>query len=85
MPALWHISRAIRAPAPVRLHPSMESQREEMEAAMRQLLERGGLAQPDLVLPHEDGGIVCLWHEQMLAVVVDPDEFEPGAERDFPV
>ena len=44
---------------------------------MRQLLERGGLAQPDLVLPHEDGGIVCLWHEQMLAVVVDPDELEP--------
>ena len=63
----------------------MEPEREEMEAAMRQMLERGGLAQPDLVLPHEDGGIVCLWHEQRLAVVVDPDELDPKAHRDFPV
>ncbi len=52
---------------------------------MRQMLERGGLAQPDLVLPHEDGGIVCLWHEQRLAVVVDPDELDPDADRNFPV
>ena len=63
----------------------MEPEREEMEAAMRQMLELGGLAQPDLVLPHEDGGIVCLWHEQRLAVVVDPDELEPDADRNFPV
>jgi len=63
----------------------MEPERELMEAAMRDLLERGGLEQPDLVLPHEDGGIVCLWHERMLAIVVDPDEPEPARVRDIPV
>ena len=52
---------------------------------MRDLLERGGLAQPDLVLPHEDGGIVCLWEEEKLAVIVDPDELEPEGETEFPV
>jgi hypothetical protein len=56
-----------------------------METAMRQLLDDGGLEQPDLVLPHEDGGIVCLWHEQMLAVVVDPEDVEPPGAREFPV
>lgn len=53
----------------------------EMELAMRDLLERGELAQPDEILPHEDGGIVCIWHEQKLAVIVDPDDPEDG----FPV
>ena len=52
---------------------------------MRDLLERGGLEQPDLVLPHEDGGIVCLWHEQMLDEIVDPDDLEREGESEFPV
>ena len=46
----------------------------EMEIAMRDLLERGDLPQPDEILPHESGGIVCLWHEQQVAIVVDPDD-----------
>ena len=58
--------------------------RDEMEAAMRRLLDEGGLAQPDEIRPHPDGGIVCLWHEQKLAVIVDPDPPE-GAEDSFPV
>lgn len=49
---------------------------------MRALLEEGGLPQPDEILPHEGGGIVCLWHEQNLAVVVDPD---PDESYTYPV
>ncbi len=60
------------------------SKRDEMETAMRRLLEQGGLAQPDEIHPHEDGGIVCLWHEQKLAVIVDPDPPEDGAEDRLP-
>lgn len=59
--------------------------REKMETAMRELLYDGGLQQPDEILPHADGGIVCLWHEQNLAVVVDPDEPADGIEEAFPV
>lgn len=66
------------------LYP-VDPDREQMKAAMHKLLDDGGLEQPDLILPHEDGGIVCLWHEQMLAVVVDPDELEPKGETEFPV
>ena len=32
------------------------------------------LPEPDEILPHDGGGIVCLWHEQRVAIVVDPDE-----------
>jgi hypothetical protein len=48
--------------------------RAEIEAAMRALLTDNDLPEPDEVLPHENGGIVCLWHEQRIAIVVDPDE-----------
>jgi hypothetical protein len=58
--------------------------RDEMETAMRRLLEDGDLQQPDEILPHPDGGIVCLWHEQQLAVIVDPDP-PPGSENAYPV
>lgn len=53
--------------------------RAEIEAAIRALLSDHGLPEPDEVLPHEDGGIVCLWHEQRVAIVVDPDE---GGKRE---
>lgn len=56
-----------------------------MEAAMRDLCERGDLPQPDEILPHEGGGIVCLWHEQKVAIVVDPDEPAGIGEDAFPV
>jgi hypothetical protein len=41
---------------------------------MRRLLTEASLPQPDEVHPHEDGGIVCLWYEPKLAVIIDPDE-----------
>jgi hypothetical protein len=50
--------------------------REEAERAMRRLLREHDLPEPDEVLDHEDGGIVCLWHEPRVAVVVD---LEPRA------
>jgi hypothetical protein len=43
---------------------------------MRQLLADHDLPEPDEILDHEDGGIVCLWHEPKVAVVVD---LEPSA------
>ena len=46
--------------------------RDEAEAAMRRLLTKASLPQPDKVLPHEDGGIMCLWHDQKVAVIIDP-------------
>jgi hypothetical protein len=44
-----------------------------MEAAIRGLCADNDLRQPDEIHPHEDGGIVCLWHAEKLAVVIDPD------------
>ena len=41
---------------------------------MRDLLANADLPEPDEILPHDGGGIVCLWHEQRVAIVVDPDE-----------
>jgi hypothetical protein len=60
-------------------------ERGRMEIAMRDLCARGDLPQPDEVLPHEGGGIVCLWHEQKIAIVVDPDEPAGIGEDAFPV
>ncbi len=48
--------------------------RDDAEAAMRRLLSENSLPQPDEVLPHEDGGIRCLWHEPKVAVIIDLDE-----------
>jgi hypothetical protein len=48
--------------------------RAEMEAAMRDLLASADLPEPDEILPHDGGGIVCLWHSQRIAIVVDPDD-----------
>jgi hypothetical protein len=45
--------------------------RDEAERAMRCLLREHELPAPDEILDHEDGGIVCLWHEPKLAIVVD--------------
>jgi hypothetical protein len=47
--------------------------RELMESAFRRLLSDHDLREPDEIQPHEDGGIVCLWHDEKLAVVIDPD------------
>ena len=40
---------------------------------MRRLLQDNDLPQPDEVMPHEDGGILLLWHESKTAVVIDVD------------
>jgi hypothetical protein len=50
--------------------------RDEAERAMRTLLREHDLPEPDEILDHEDGGIVCLWHEPKVAIVV---ELEPRA------
>jgi hypothetical protein len=50
--------------------------RDEAERAMRRLLREHELPEPDAILDHEDGGIVCLWHEPKVAIVVD---LEPRA------
>jgi hypothetical protein len=42
------------------------------EADFRRLLEDGGVAQPDAVEVSTEG-LVFLWHEQKLAVVVELD------------
>jgi hypothetical protein len=41
---------------------------------MRRLLRDHALPEPDEIRDHEDGGIVCLWHEAKVAVVVDLEE-----------
>ena len=50
--------------------------RDEAERAMRTLLREHDLPEPDEILDHEDGGIVCLWHGPKVAIVVD---LEPRA------
>ena len=37
---------------------------------MRRLLREHDLPEPDEILDHDDGGIVCLWHEPKVAIVV---------------
>ena len=49
--------------------------RDEAERAMRRLLREHDLPEPDDILDHEDG-IVCLWHEPRVAIIV---ELEPRA------
>jgi hypothetical protein len=49
------------------------SDRKAMEAAFRRLLSDRDLREPDEIQPHEDGGIICLWHAEKLAVVIDPE------------
>ena len=50
--------------------------RDEAERAMRRLLRDHDLPEPDEILDHEEGGIVCLWHGPRVAIVVD---LEPRA------
>ena len=57
--------------------PSEErAARDEAERAMRRLLRDHDLPEPDEILDHEEGGIVCLWHGPKVAIVVD---LEPRA------
>jgi hypothetical protein len=42
---------------------------------MRRLLREHDLPEPDDILDHEDG-IMCLWHEPKVAIIV---ELEPRA------
>jgi hypothetical protein len=48
-----------------------QAARDEAERAMRRLLREHDVPEPDEVLDHEEGGIVCLWHEPKVAIVVD--------------
>jgi hypothetical protein len=47
--------------------------RDAIETSFRRLLAANDLREPDAIQPHEDGGIVCLWYAEKLAVVIDPD------------
>jgi hypothetical protein len=47
--------------------------RDEAERAMRRLLREHELPEPDEILDHDDGGIVCLWHGPKVAIIVDPE------------
>jgi hypothetical protein len=62
------------------MHES-QPDRAEIEEAMRCLLRDHDLPEPDEVAPHEDGGIVCLWYDRKVAIIVDPDDPEPGELR----
>jgi hypothetical protein len=55
--------------------------REDAERRIRELLRENDLPQPDEIVPHEDG-ILCLWHEQKVAVVI---ELEGDVEDDVDV
>ncbi len=50
---------------------------DDPEATLRRLLRENSLPQPDEVLPEEDGGILCLWHEQKVAVIIEVGEDRP--------
>jgi hypothetical protein len=41
---------------------------------MRRLLDEHDLPQPDEIQAHQDGGILCLWHEPKIAVIIDLDD-----------
>jgi uncharacterized protein YfaA (DUF2138 family) len=47
------------------------AERDEAEREMRRLLREHDLPEPDEILDHDDGGIVCLWHGPKVAIVVD--------------
>jgi hypothetical protein len=61
--------------------PELPPTRENAEHLMRRLLRENDLPQPDEIVPHEDG-ILCLWHEQKVAVVI---ELEGDVEDDVDV
>ncbi|HEY0633493.1 MAG TPA: hypothetical protein VGC98_15660 [Thermoleophilaceae bacterium] len=52
---------------------AITSEHEAAEQAMRELLEREGLPQPDEV-EHRETSILLLWHATKLAVVIDLEE-----------
>lgn len=47
-----------------------------MKRLLGQLLKDNDLPEPDEILDHDDGGIVCLWHMARVAVIVDPSSEE---------
>jgi hypothetical protein len=51
---------------------AITSEHEAAEAAMRELLSRESLPQPDEV-EHRERSILLLWHATKLAVVIDLD------------
>jgi hypothetical protein len=52
----------------------------EAEAAFRRLIEDGELAEPDAV-QYTREGVVFVWHEPQLAVVVEFDDEPPAAAQ----
>jgi hypothetical protein len=52
---------------------AITSEHEAAEQAMRELLERAGMPQPDEV-EYRETSILMLWHATKLAVVIDLEE-----------
>jgi hypothetical protein len=52
---------------------AITSEHEAAEQAMRELLERAGMPQPDEV-EHRETSVLLLWHATKLAVVIDLEE-----------
>jgi hypothetical protein len=44
--------------------------RVDAERAFLGLLREHDLPEPDEIRDHDDGGILCLWHEPKLAVII---------------
>jgi hypothetical protein len=55
------------------------SQHQAAEEALRELLPRTGLPQPDEV-EYRDASVVFLWHETKLAVIIDLDDPPVGGD-----
>jgi hypothetical protein len=76
----------MRAPRSLRLRrmSTEPESRDEIERGMRRLLREHDLPQPDDILDHEDGGIICLWHESKVAIIVDPTPAAMHCQRTPP-
>lgn len=57
--------------------PTAPPTREEAERRFRELLRGAELEEPDEILPHVDG-LLCLWHEPKVAVVIDLEWEDAG-------
>jgi hypothetical protein len=44
------------------------------------VLADNDLRDPDEIEPHQDGGIICLWHAEKLVAVIDPTDQRGSAE-----
>ena len=46
----------------------------DSDRTLRQHLHDNQLREPDELRPHEDGSVVCVWHERSVALIVDLED-----------